>query len=161
MLDVILSYRILYGKSIAATHFSQQQKYPYRCMEFLLSVIGSKNPLVSPRTGDTENQSTITFNIETYCTADKSRFNYWIYNVKTHKTSYFWILWDESYYGHTLRMYITNPIFTKSLGAEDRWEAELDLLLAFFPENSWDEPQDRRSHPVSPAEPDTRLLETI
>lgn len=59
--------------------FFTQQKYPYRCMEFLLSIIGSKNQLVSPRTGVNEHQSTTTFNIETYCTGDKSRFNYWIY----------------------------------------------------------------------------------
>lgn len=159
MLDVILIYRILYKKSIAATHFSHSRStrtdvWNFYCRLLVPRTSWFLQELVIPRTNSP--LLSILKHI-----AQQIRVNYWIYHVKTHNTSYFWILWDESYYGHTLRIHITNPIFTKSLVAEDRWEAELDLLLAFSLENSWDEPQDRRSHPASPAEPDTRLLETI
>lgn len=67
-----------------------QQKYPYRCMDFLPPVLGFQNQSVLPKTGDTENQFTTTFNIEIeiYCTADKSRFSYFIYHDKTKDYQY-------------------------------------------------------------------------
>lgn len=116
MLGVILIYRILYRKSIAGTHFSHSRSTRTNVWNFYCRLLVPRTSwflqeLVIPRTNPP--LLSILKHI-----AQQIRVGlitgYILIIIKTHKTFYFWILWDESYYSYTLRIYITNPIFTKS-----------------------------------------------